>query len=341
MSGDVLHLVIGPPMHGVVRYGSAVYGAAEAEGLGHDLVRVDGIEGALAAELPECGLVHIHVTDRLFGSSAPQALNALQALIGTVDAPVSVTLHDLPQPSDGPAMAGRVNFYRTVLDLVAGVIVSSEHEHLLLREFVDPNVDAYLGVEVVPLMIDPPIRPILDFPLVAQTIGVLGFLYPGKGHIETLLAMEGLPSDVGFAALGMPSPGHEYLVDELRSAAAVSGRECIVSGFLRDDELRQRMWEVTVPVANHRHLSASGSINTWISAGRRPLVPRTRYIEEFDRRSPGLVTIHDDADGALDAAIVAAVNHPAGTWTSPSAIPSPSPTEVANRYDTLLRRWCA
>ncbi len=341
MSGDVVHVVIGPHTHGVVRYGRAVHGAADAEGLDHHLVRVDDIGGALAAEMPECGLVHIHVTDRLFGSSPSQALNGLQILVGAMNAPVSVTLHDLPQPSDGPSMSGRVDFYRSVLDLVAGVIVSSEHEGLLLREFVDPKVDAYLEVEVVPLMIDPPMRPALDFPRAAHTIGVLGFLYPGKGHIETLRAMDGLPSDVSFTALGMPSPGHEYLVEELRSVAAGSGRECIVTGFLRDDQLRQRMWEVTVPVAHHRHLSASGSINTWISAGRRPLVPRTRYIEELDRRSPGLVTIHDDADGALEAAIVAAMNCPAGTWTNPSIVPAPSPTEVANRYDTLLRRWCA
>ncbi|ORI16539.1 hypothetical protein [Rhodococcus sp. 1168] len=336
MTGMVCHLAVGPITHGVVRYGEAVYDAARAEGLEHCLIRSSGSE---ATEVPECVLVHIHVTDRLFGSSPRYALTALQELIAAIGGPVSVTLHDLPQPSDGPSMSDRVAFYRSVLDLVVGVVVSSEHEAQLLHEFVHPDADSLVEIAVVPLMIAGPVRPKRVPPTVARTVGVLGFLYPGKGHIETMRAMQTLPTSVGFTALGMPSPGHEYLVDELYTEAAVSGRECLVTGFVDDDELRQRMWEVTVPVAHHRHLSASGSINTWISAGRRPLVPRTRYIEELNRRSPGVLTMYENVDGALDAALATATENPADTWTHHSVVPSSSPAEVANTYDAILRRW--
>ncbi|MCZ4076381.1 hypothetical protein O1W68_00325 [Rhodococcus sp. H36-A4] len=332
------HLIVGPETHGVVRYGLAVCDAARAEGFEHRSIRSYSAE---AMDVLDCVLVHLHVTDRLFGSSPRQALTDLRALIAAIGTPVSVTLHDLPQPSDGPSMSDRVEFYRSVLDLVVGVVVSSEHEAELLREFVHPDADSPVEVAVVPLMIAGPMRPKRVLPTVGRTVGVLGFLYPGKGHIETMRAMQTLPASVGFTALGMPSPGHEYLVDELHTEAAVSGRECLVTGFLDDDELTQRMWEVTVPVAHHRHLSASGSINTWISAGRRPLVPRTRYIDELNRRAPGVLTIYENVDGALDAALVAATENPAHTWTDPSVVPSPSPAEVANTYDAILRSWSA
>lgn len=338
MMGTVCHLVVGPETHGVVRYGLAVYDAARAEGFEHRLVRSYSAE---TMDVLDCVLVHIHVTDRLFGSNPRQALTDLRALIAAIGRPVSVTLHDLPQPSDGPSMSDRVEFYRCVLDLVVGVVVSSEHEAELLREFVHPDVDSLVEVAVIPLIIARPVRPKRVPPTVGRTVGVLGFLYPGKGHIETMRAMQTLPASVGFTALGMPSPGHEYLVDELHTEAAVSGRECLVTGFVDDGELRQRMWEVTVPVAHHRHLSASGSINTWISAGRRPLVPRTRYIEELNRRSPGVLTMYENVDGALDAALAVATENPAETWTEQSAVPSPSPAEVANAYDAILRGWSA
>jgi hypothetical protein len=115
----------------------------------------------------------------------------------------------------------------------------------------------------------------------------------------------------------------------------------VVTGFLTEEELRRRSAEVTVPVAYHRHMSASGSINTWISSGRRPLVPRTTYTEELAQRSPGVVTLHPDNDAALRTAIERAFVNPTDTWIDSSATPSPSPAEVARTYERLLRRWSA
>lgn len=96
---------------------------------------------------------------------------------------------------------------------------------------------------------------------------------------------------------------------------------------------------MTVPVAYHRHMSASGSINSWIAVRRKPLVPRTPYTEELDARSPGMVQLHDNDERALRTAIAHAVENPSSTWLDASTVPSPSPSDVALAYAELLRTW--
>lgn len=336
MSGAVGHLVVGFETHGVVRYAMAVHDALVARGMPCSLA-VAAPTGPVPSSLAECSLVHIHVTDRLFGADPGEALQNLRLLAESIGGPMSLTLHDIPQPSDGAVMPRRADFYRGAIASADGVIVSSEHEARLLREFVDPGANP----EVVPLMIDAP-RGDADPPAVpTNTVGILGFLYPGKGHIDTVNAMVDLPPAVKIVALGTASPGHEDLVDELRAVASNQGRNFEITGFLDDDELHRRMREITVPVAYHRHMSASGSINTWISARRRPLVPRSDYVVELERRSPGVVCVHDDNEDALRDAIVAGLTNPLETWIDQEVRPVPSPGDVAEAYSALYRRWCA
>ena len=99
--------------------------------------------------------------------------------------------------------------------------------------------------------------------------------------------------------------------------------------------------EVTVPVAYHRHMSASGSINSWISAGRRPLVPSTAYTDELAARSPGVLTMHADNDAALRTALESAFADPASTWIDPAVTPSPTAADVGRAHERLFRRWSA
>ncbi|ETD31411.1 hypothetical protein W823_20305 [Williamsia sp. D3] len=330
------HLAVGPQTHGVVRYAHSVFEAAVAVGADHRLHHVHGPVAEFREILEDCALVHLHVTDRLFGRTPSEARSGVLSIIESLRRPVSVTLHDLPQPSDGAAMPARVEFYRAVARVASGVIVSSRHEADLFAEFID----AAMMVEVVPLMIDD-VRAEKRSGTSELTVGVLGFLYPGKGHVETLQAMAGLDPSVAFVALGGPSAGHENLADELGKVAADMGRRCEVTGFLSDAELRRRSAEITVPVAYHRHMSASGSINAWISAGRRPLVPHTAYTEELATRSPGVVTVHPDDNDSLRIAIEDGLADPDATWIDASTVPSPTPADVATTYERLLRRWSA
>ncbi|MFT4395236.1 hypothetical protein ACLTEW_09915 [Gordonia lacunae] len=336
MTGPIGHLMVGPRSHGVVRYAKSVFDAVSVESADHRLAHMRTLGAGVASGLAECALVHVHVTDRLFGRTPSQARDNVLAMIAALRRPVSVTLHDLPQPSDGRAMHARIDFFRSVARSATGVIVSSRHEASLFAEYVDASID----VEVVPLLFDT-VRVDKPSASAASTVGVLGYLYPGKGHLETLQAMSDLDPSIGFMALGTPSPGHEDLADDLAKIAADMGRRCTITGFLTDDELRRASAEVTVPVAYHRHMSASGSINSWISAGRRPLVPRTAYTDELAARSPGVLTMHANDDLALRAAIESAFANPASTWIDSAVTPSPTAADVGRTHERLLRRWSA
>ena len=61
------------------------------------------------------------------------------------------------------------------------------------------------------------------------------------------------------------------------------------------------------------HVSASGSVGRWISAGRRPLVTPHPFFEELAARAPWALTLTDDLPGALRRAL----KDPAGTWIAP------------------------
>jgi hypothetical protein len=164
---------------------------------------------------------------------------------------------------------------------------------------------------------------------------MLGYVYPGKGHDEALGVLHHLPPDVGLTVLGAPSPGHEHLVDELHASATASGRRLRVSGWLPDEDLAAAARTVDVPVAWHRHISASGSIGSWLAAGRRPVVPVHPWTVELERRCPGALLLADD----LSTALRACLDDPARTWLAPGTRLGPTAPEVAARYDDLLSAW--
>jgi len=328
-AGPVL-LVVGPAQHGVTAAALAQAGVDLPPGRPR-VVRRDRVVGPdavadLAADLGG-GTVHAHVTDRLFGRTPEEAATCVVALARTCT--LVVTLHDLPQPSDGAVNhPRRARAYAAVARAAAAVVVSSEHERRLLRAGLRDTsgggsenttgdvaeVDA--RVTVVPLPVPATLAPPgptgardVD-PEVAQDAAVLGFLYPGKGHDAVLEALTGLPATVGLRALGRASDGHEDLVGRLGARAAELGRRFTVTGYVPDADLPRLLRSVLVPVAPHEHLSASGSINTWIGAGRRPLVPDSDYARELLVANPGAVQLYDH----LPTAVARAVADPASTW---------------------------
>ena len=326
-STAVRYLAVGPERHGVTR-------------LALQLGRLSAHESRWVQDLSRlpadpAGVTHLHVTDHLLGDSPAGAARRFAAL--AAQGPCTVTLHDLPQPSDGDGrFERRADGYRAIVDEAAGVVVSSEHERdLLHRCGIRPA-----RLAVIPLPLD-------EAPLAAppppgtrrahgpREIGMLGYVYPGKGHGEALRVLHHLPPDVGLTVLGAPSPGHEHLVDELHASAAASGRRLRVSGWLPDEDLAAAARTVDVPVAWHRHISASGSIGSWLAAGRRPVVPAHPWTAELERRCPGALLLADD----LSTAVRACLDDPARTWLAPGTRLGPSAPEVAARYDDLLSAW--
>ena len=338
------HLLIGPPEHGVVRYAELLLAAAEVPDAqvlrlprlvgADDLAMVLDSLAAMEVDIP--ARVHLHLTDHLLGRSPEEALQVVRLLARR--GPVSLTLHDLPQPSDGTPAARRRDCYAGLAEAAVGVVVSSHHEAALLRD-VTGTAAPRTPIRVVPLAVPVPVPvdPALGSPEgsevegseVGRQVAVLGWVYPGKGHAEVLAALDGLPADVGLRVLGGASPGHDDLLVDLAADAHARGRALQVDGWVPDDALPALLRRVAVPVFAPRHVSASASLTSWLSAGRRPVTVRSAYTEEVDRRSPGALLLVDDEPGALAQGIRCALADPDLTRLGAAVATGPAPAEAA------------
>jgi glycosyltransferase involved in cell wall biosynthesis len=283
--------------------------------------------------------VHVHFTDRQWGADPASAAAAFERLAGRCS--LTVTLHDLPQPSDGArSLERRSSSYRRVVRAAAGVVCNSHHEAALLALHVDPSV----APTVIPLPVDrepssllPPLPPAsaAEGARTTASVSVLGYVYPGKGHDRVIRAV-GRIAGVGrrprpvVEALGRASHGHERDLESVRRIARHEGVGLVVTGFLPDAVMLERSRLADVPVIAHQHVSASGSLATWLGAGRRPVVLRSPYMEEMAELHRGALTLVDarDLPGALDHALA----HPESTWLGPDARLGPSLAGVAALY---------
>lgn len=335
----VTHLVVGPDEHGVTRYALACARAVDGA-----VVRVPhAVRPAHVADLlrrlPARGAVHLHLTDHLLGPTPDEAAAVVERLARRVR--LTLTLHDLPQPHDGRAHAARARCYARAAVAARGVVVSSDHELGLLRVVLGEGEAALADrVAVVPHLVHPRLPDARTAPSspsgAPRDVVVLGFVYPGKGHEPALRALSGLDPDVGLVALGAAS-GHQHLVDELADRARRLGRRFTCTGWVPDDALADHLATAAVPLVAHEHVSASGSLGTWMSAGRRPLAPRNPYVDEVAARLPGAVDLVTD----LAAGVRAALADPARTWLADDVVLGPGAAEVGSRVEALTRRWAA
>lgn len=338
----VTHLVVGPDEHGVTRYALACARAVDAR-----VVRVPHRVRPtnlpeLQRRLPAGAPVHLHLTDHLLGRDPDEAATVVERLARQVR--LTLTLHDLPQPSDGTAHRARARCYARAAVAARGVVVSSEHERRLLHAVVGEAAGALADrVAVVPHLVHERDAGAARRPAVASVTGaprdvvVLGFVYPGKGHAGALEALPELDADVGLLALGAASPGHQHLVDDLADRARRLGRRFTCTGWVPDDELAAHLAHAAVPLVAHEHVSASGTLGTWMSAGRRPLAPRNPYVDEVATRLPGSVDAVDDLLTGLRAALA----DPSRTWLADDVVLGPDASEVGRRVEALALRWAA
>jgi glycosyltransferase involved in cell wall biosynthesis len=322
----VHHVVLGDGAHGVT-------GVALALSAGRPRTRVPAlrdVDGARAARAhlpaPDAApLLHLHLTDNLLGADPAGALVALAA-----GRRVAVTLHDVPQAAEGEARLRRRSAVYVALCAVADlVVVSSAHERDGLRA-LGGTTD-----HVLPLAIDA--RQVAAAPGPEPTVGVLGWLYPGKGHAELAELLAGLGRPTTLVALGAVSPGHEGLDDELAARCAALGVGFRPTGYLDDMTLLKEAARVAVPVLPHRHMSASASLGAWMAAGRRPIAAAGGYVRETAERLPRALTVTDD----LAAAVAAALEDPDSTILPPDVPVGPTTTEAAAAQDAVLAAWAA
>lgn len=327
-----LQVVAGPSAHGVTEYAARLAHALGAPTLVGGPEVLDGLDRPDA--LPE-GPAHLHFTERLLGATPAESVRRAVALCRA--RPTTVTLHDVPQPWHTDE---RVCAYAEVVRASAGWVVSSHHEADLMRRALarvgadrdlPPSTVAHLPVVPVP---GPRPRP----PRAAATQGTatlaaLGFVYPDKGHRELCQAATELRArgrDVEVVCLGSAVEGHADLLDELHRRARAGDFRLTVTGWLPDDQLVAALGRVDVPVSGHRHLSASASVNSWLAAGRRPLLLDGPYAREMEALRPGVHVLHDDA--GLVPAIERALDDPSLTWLPDGFVPGPDLAATARQY---------
>ncbi len=106
-----------------------------------------------------------------------------------------------------------------------------------------------------------------------------------------------------------------------------------MTGWLDDDEMAARVARVAVPVIAHRHVSASGSLTSWIGWGRRPVAVRNRYVDEMAALRPGTLSVVEPEQ--LAPAISAARADATSTWHGIAALPAGRADATA----AYLRWW--
>ena len=285
----VLAVAPGPDRHGVVQHALTV---------ARLLLRAEvetTVSRTLARPTDAFDVTHAHFTDALYGRDIDAAAECFVNWAADVPRPLVVTLHDVPGlDPDRARDTRRVAGYQRVAGASDAVVVSAEHE----------LAGAWLNATVVPLPVEP-LAPAGPPPPWAgrRTVGVLGFVYPGKGHDVVLRAVA--PGTV-VVALGGVSPGHDGYLHALCAEADRLGLELLVTGPLSESALHAAALAVTVPVAAYRTLGASASLATWLACGRRPVTTHSAYADGIERRWPGSLSLTDDLRGALA--------DPPGTW---------------------------
>ena len=336
----------GPDDHGVTLFGRRLFDSAATLGFG-GVPLVAASPAALPAlvdRLPAgTRLLHLQVNDWLFADSTATARDRLldvAARLRSRGVALSVTLHDLPHAEVTAALyRRRAATYAAVASVAVGIVVSSHHEAALLADALRSAAPdaAAPPVTVIPLPVTP--APVGSVPAPRRggtpTVGVFGFLYPGKGHVEVIEELRGIAPAVRLLAIGRASTGHEPLLADLRELARVHGLEFAATGYVPDADVNLLLRSVDVPVAPAAQVSASGSINSWIAAGRRPLALTGDYTREIAARQPGCVRLY--RPGELRERIISALADPASTWLGPDAVTGPAPDVVARRYLGWLR----
>lgn len=316
------HLLLGDLRHGVTRYAAqvaAACGAVVLRGPGDVTGRVRG------------RAVHLHLTDRLLGHSPGEAAEAVEDLARRVH--LSVTVHDVPQPTDGSSFPDRAAAYRRMIAAVRGWATNSEHERALMMRWSDP---ATVGA-VVPLPVLADARPAARSDP-EPVLGVFGFVYPGKGHRQVVRAAAALRrADVAASVLvaGGPAAGHRDEADDLVALARARGVPLRMTGHLPEEQVAEVLRSVAVPVVAHRNVSASGSLNSWLAAGRRPLVRDGAYAREMAALRRGTMTLFRDE--TLVETVLATLRRPHTSWLAPDADLRPLLDDTVRGY----REWWA
>ena len=312
-TGRTLTVLLGEPGDGIRAYAERIFASGRVPDDHAVLITPDDTLPTVAPG----DVVHVHVTDRLV-ERHPRRWEWVTAAARSVA--VVMTVHDVPQMEEGLARFDRrVATLRAIVEPADLVVTNSESERRTLHEI---GIDA----RVVPHPIFP-VPPVTAGPRL-RSLTVVGFIHPGKGVIDLLDAVGHVAGTVlegwHLRLVGAVAAGHDAHLDAIRHAAEGIGLPTVHTGAVDD---RRWAWELThagVAICPHLHMSASGSLLSWIAAGRRPVTSATPFVRELAAERRGaLHLVHRRADWApaIHSAVVGRDPDPFEdpTWRTPSS----------------------
>jgi glycosyltransferase involved in cell wall biosynthesis len=316
-----LHL--GRPESGVRRYGQLIADEARASG---DLAIIEAEAGRVdessqlltrvAGELSGCDVVMMQWNRRGWGKtgrSLPRLLRFRRAYQGAL----VVTLHDV---FDREGLRQRhlqpdVWSLRWLGRTADRVVVHSQIEVERLRGIIPMQ-----KLRVVPHFVER--RELALTPQEARArlglsdrrvVTLLGFVYGRKGHRYAVEAVPFMPADAVMVYAGGPVAGRSYVHDLALSKAQELGLgdRFRITGYLTDEELATWISATTLAILPFTDLSASGSLSSWISAGKPMLVSDLPGFREYGRRVPGALNFFSPTEPwPLGAAISGLLSQP-------------------------------
>jgi glycosyltransferase involved in cell wall biosynthesis len=250
--------------------------------------------------------------------------------------PLVVTLHDVFD-RDGlrerwlqPEMWG----LRLVARTADRVVVHSDVEIGRLRGIVPQD-----KLRVIPHFVEQRSLPLTPAEARARlgvegrrVVTLLGFIYGRKGHVAAAEAIAALPPDVLVVFAGGNVAGRDKVlrtVEQLSREQGLADR-LRITGYLSEEEMETWMAASHLAILPFRDLSASGSLSTWIAAGKPMLTTDLDGFREVDARAPGALRFFPSLDpAAIARAITAALD---------DDLTDPDPRVVALREQLTVPR---
>lgn len=147
-------------------------------------------------------------------------------------------------------------------------------------------------------------------------VTVLGFIHRQKGHDRVLQALPHLPNTAQVLFVGAPSDPEGRFASELRADAEALGvgQRVRITGYVDEPTLNRYLAATDVAVCPFREAAASGSLSTWIAAGRPLVVSDLPLFGPYQAAAPEAVTMVEAADdGAAWASAICAQHAEAPT----------------------------
>jgi hypothetical protein len=296
---DLGFLHLGRPESGVRRYGQLIADTARADGglVIHEAEagRVDegtGGLGHVAAELAGAQVLLMQWNRRGWGKHGGSLLRLMRFRRAYRGALV-VTLHDIFDRNGVREryLASDAWSLRWLGRSADRIVVHSQVEVERLRGIIPAD-----RLRVIPHFVEH--RELALRPQEARAklgmadrrvVTLLGFVYGRKGHRYAVEAVPHLPTDVVMVYAGGPVAGRSFVHDlALAKAEELGlGDRFRITGYLSEEDLETWIAATHLAILPFTDLSASGSMSSWIAAGKPMLVSDLPSVREYEPRAPG------------------------------------------------------